>query len=736
MTADMADMMGLGSDLPVSGHGRGRLLARGLTGVLVAAMAAFLLLRMELYRLPLPESTRVALAATAFIVFGVAALIMCGLAARAAPAYERRAWVLLALGASLMVLGDSMSLYAGGSSGLGAPPTTLAPTAVWISSYVAFFAAAVSFVEPVPGGGLARFRRSLDAALVVLMAAAIVFAVALFPAYGMRPDRPLLPAVLSYASLVLAISLIVLVVTSRPRLRVWHVPLVIALAAVAAGSLVGLFAPEAGLGAHGEGLGQVVDLPWLVAYAMFTLAAFVRIRQRRIAPHLQELKLQTPPPWAAIALMAAIFLALPAFIYLGVAWEGDPLGFWLFTGLAALLGLVAIGRNLVLTLENTSLRERSLLDPLTDLFNHRYFHERLDAELRRADREASPLSIVCIDVDDFDKVNTGYGHAVGDQRLRSIADRLSEAARVTDVVCRVGGDEFAVIMPDTEPVEAYKACLRLQDAVGTDDDACPLPIGLSIGVAGTPEHGSEREKLVQRADGALYWAKFHGRAQVVIYDPTLVVALGPEQRIEMLEEESYVRMVQLLAAVVDARDPYTQQHSRSVAGLAVRFCDAMGVEPERIEAIETAALLHDVGKIGVPDGVLLKTGALSDEEYSQVKEHPGLAARILSAIPRQEVLPWIVAHHERWDGAGYPNGLKGEGIPFEARVLAICDAYDAMTSQRTYRTAIEPAGALDELIDKAGSQFDPHMTAIFVALMRDVIKREKPRAGEVLAAAG
>jgi diguanylate cyclase (GGDEF)-like protein/putative nucleotidyltransferase with HDIG domain len=434
--------------------------------------------------------------------------------------------------------------------------------------------------------------------------------------------------------------------------------------------------------------------------------------------------------------MAAIFLALPVFIYLGVAWEGDPLGFWLFTGLAALLGLVAIGRNLVLTLENTSLRERSLLDPLTDLYNHRYFHERLDAELRRADREASPLSIVCVDVDDFDKVNTAYGHAAGDRRLRSIADRLSDATRVTDVVCRIGGDEFAVIMPDTEPVEAYKACLRLQDAVGSDDDACPLPIGLSIGVAGAPEHGTAREELVQRADGALYWAKFHGRAQVVIYDPTLIIALGPEERIEMLEEESYVRMVQLLAAVVDARDPYTQEHSRSVASLAVRFCEAMGVEPERIEAIETAALLHDVGKIGVPDGTLLKPGALDDEEYSQIKEHPKLAARILSAIPRQEVLPWITSHHERWDGKGYPDGLSGETIPFEARVLALCDAYDAMTSRRTYRTAIEPEDALDELIDGAGSQFDPHLTAIFVALMRDAVRREGRRTADALAAAG
>ncbi len=726
----MAYGLDMGGDLPDSETGHNRVLFRGATGLAVVAIVAFLLLKTQVYHLPLGETTTTAVSAVAFVLFAVLAPISCVLAARVAPRHERSGWLLLATGSALMAAGDALSLSVGGSDALGAAPSTPVASMVWISSYVAFFVAALGFLDPVPALAVRRLRRAVDIILVVLLVAAVVFSFALFPAYGMRPQRDLVQSLLSYLSLVLSISLLVVVFTSRPRLRFWHLPLLVAALAVIAGSLLATLFPWAELELAGGAVAQVRDLPWLIAYGMFTLAAIVRVRQRGVSLRFQEVQVRPTPLWSAIAVMAATFLALPAFVYLGVSWEGDSLGVWLFTGLAALLGLATIGRNVVLSLENDSLRQHALVDPLTKLYNHRFFHERLATEIERALREESELSLVCVDVDDFDQTNNIYGHAAGDRRLEAIAASLRASARTTDFVCRIGGDEFALVMPNTSAVDAYKVCLRLQDETRTADADCPLPVGLSAGIASTPEHGETRDELAHKADGALYWAKLHGREQVIVYDPELVVTLGPEQRIQLLEEESYVRMVQLLASAVDARDPYTQQHSRRVAMLAVRFSEAIGLDPERSRQLETAALLHDVGKIGVADAVLRKNDRLTDEEYSQVKQHPQLAVRILNAIPKRDVLlPWISAHHERWDGAGYPNGLQADDIPLEARILALCDAYDAMTSARPYRRAMRAEDALLELTQGAGTQFDATLAAAFVEHMRGLLAEQQGVAG-------
>jgi diguanylate cyclase (GGDEF)-like protein len=493
----------------------------------------------------------------------------------------------------------------------------------------------------------------------------------------------------------------------------------VALLAIAAGSLAQTLLAGRSFPDAPAGLDSVFDVPWLVAYASLTLAAVVRVRYRSVTSNVMEAGRRPSRRWIPVATVAMTFVAMPAFVYLGLSWKGDPVGYWVFAGLAGLLGLLAIGRNAVLTLENTSLRARTVVDPLTELFNHRFFHERLAVEIERARREESPLALASIDLDDFDQVNNVYGHAAGDRRLRAVAEALRRAARSTDIVCRIGGDEFALIMPATSSVDAYKVCLRLQEAARFADPYCPLATGFSAGIAATPEHAESRDDLLRKADGALYWAKLHGREQIVVYDPELIVALGPEQRIELLEEESYVRMVQLLASAVDARDPYTQQHSRRVAALAVGFAQVLGMSEDHLERLRIAALLHDVGKIGVPDAVLRKPDRLDEAEYRQVKEHPHLAVRILQAIPHADILPWIRCHHERWDGRGYPDGLAAEDIPVEARILAICDAYDAMTSSRPYRPAMLTAEALAEIDANAGTQFDADLAELFVIFMND-----------------
>lgn len=712
-----AEVPSMDSGASLSRSDSPRVLTRVAASIVLAAILSLVLMRAGLHTLSVPASTAHAMTAAVFVAFALTAPIACAICGFLAPLHERRGWSLLALGSALMVSGDAVSLASGGSGALGAASETPAATIVWASSFAVFFVAALGFLDPLPTR-LARARRAVDIALVILVVAALVFSAALFPAYGLNAQRAVTEGLFGYTTLALSISLIVVAVAYRPRLRRWHMPLALGLLAVAAGALLETLGPVRGEGVSSAAIFEIADAPLLVAYGMLALAAVVRIRYRHADLEAREVNIARVSRRATIAMLTAVFLALPAFLYLGITWQGDPLGFWVFTGLASMLGLTALGRNVILTFENASLRQRALVDPLTELFNHRYFQERLQAEIDRATREGTPLTLVSFDVDDFNQLNNVYGHAAGDRRLRAIGQHLTDFSRAADIVCRVGGDEFAVIMPNTLPIEAYKVCLRLQESVGQIDPTCPLPTGFSAGIAGVPEHASTREELTQMANGALYWAKFHGREQVVVFDPDLVVALDPEDRIGLLEQESYVQMVQLLACAVDARDPYTQQHSRRVAALAVHFAQSLGLDDEHVCRIETAALLHDVGKIGVADAVLRKSAGLTDREYRQVKEHPRLAARILSAIPRREILPWITSHHERWDGEGYPDGLAAEDIPLEARILSICDAYDAMTSARPYRPPMPTEDALDELLANAGTQFDAALAHSFVNLMR------------------
>jgi len=270
-------------------------------------------------------------------------------------------------------------------------------------------------------------------------------------------------------------------------------------------------------------------------------------------------------------------------------------------------------------------------------------------------------------------------------------------------------------MPATGVDEAMEVCRRLGDVIRTGHGEIP-PLTTSVGVAMFPQHAGDAEELIRRADGALYWAKRNGRNRILVFDSDTVEDLSAEERALRVEEQSYLHLVEVLAAAVDARDAYTQYHSQKVAALAASLAGSLGFDDRRVALIRTAALLHDVGKIGVSDVVLRKSGKLSDEEFAQIRQHPELGQRILCASPFADVLPWILSHHERWDGNGYPNGLGGEAIPVEARILAVCDAYDAMVTDRPYREAMDRDQALVELIRGSGTQFDAEIVKAFLRL--------------------
>lgn len=646
----------------------------------------------------------------------LATVLTTAIAARITVRRERMAWLMVLSGVLLMLLGDLASTSVSGAPRQPLSLATSFPALLWFASYLPYLLAYTMFMESSRDRLIERARRIVELVLLVSLVTLTLYVTVLFPIYGRTPDDSLVSTLLFFASLSVSFSLLLYLAMTRPRLSPWHSPLVWSLITVSLGSLIDALTAITGMGL---GLFTPVNgLPWFMGYALVGIAGVERIRFASDTPRNLSIVLHKPSPLWGTSLSALTFAGLPVFVYYDSIWSGDALGDVSFSLLISVAAVVAIGRNLAIAAENSSLRRHATTDPLTGLYNHRHFHERLAVEVGRAGRSGHPLSVVAIDVDDFDRVNNVYGHSAGDARLRSIAERLAAASRSTDILCRVGGDEFSIVMPDTDPIDAFKVCLRLQDFLHEPDDVCPLPISLSIGIANLPEHADNAEDLVQRADGALYWAKFHGREQIVIYDDTLVRSLGPEERIARLEEESYVNMVQLLSSAVDARDPYTHHHSRRVAELTVALAREIGIDEEGVATLETAALLHDVGKIGVPDAVLRKPDVLTAHERELVNEHPLLGARILGAIPRQEILPWIASHHERWDGAGYPAGLSGDDIPLQARIIALCDSFDAMTSDRPYRPGLGLQEACAEIAACAGGQFDPDLAPRFIDVLQ------------------
>ncbi len=361
---------------------------------------------------------------------------------------------------------------------------------------------------------------------------------------------------------------------------------------------------------------------------------------------------------------------------------------------------------------------RSANDPLTGLANHRGFQERLQQEVTRARRHRRSLSLALVDIDRFRRVNEQHGHEAGDKVLQAIATQLQSAARDTDLVARVGGEEIAWLMPETEAMEAWQAVDRAREAVAR----LALPhvgrVTVSAGVCDLDQSGSGGE-LLRLAEGALYWAKQHGRDVAFLYSPEVVEVLSDAEHAERLTRLQALQSIRVLARAVDAKDPSTRQHSERVSEVARVLAGALGWSPDDASALRDAGLVHDVGKIAVPDAILFKPDRLTDAEFTRVRAHAALGAEIVADVLSSAQVAWVRGHHERWDGAGYPDGLSGDGIPEGARILTLADAWDVMTSARPYGEPLSREDALAECRDCSGRQFWPAAVAALERLVAD-----------------
>lgn len=345
-------------------------------------------------------------------------------------------------------------------------------------------------------------------------------------------------------------------------------------------------------------------------------------------------------------------------------------------------------------------------DPLTGLLNRRGFAEAFDVELDRVRRTDGRLSVVVGDIDRFKEVNDRLGHAAGDQTLRAVATAIRSRKRSWDLAARVGGEELALIVPDTDEHGAYALAERLRAAV----EALPRPretpvLTVSFGIASFPVHGESRAALLRSADQALYAAKRLGRNRSVISSAEVpgILARPPRGR-----EDGRVDLASLLglAEALDVRESGSPSHSQRVGRYAELIARELGMSPDAVERVRIAGVLHDVGRVGVPDETLRKPGPLTAEEWRRVRSHPEIGARMLATTEFGDIGGWILAHHERPDGAGYPDGLTAGELPLEASILAVADAYEAMTAERPYREPLDHAAAARELRAGSGRQFE------------------------------
>jgi diguanylate cyclase (GGDEF)-like protein len=550
------------------------------------------------------------------------------------------------------------------------------PTIAVLGGVLALCVAAV-FVEahPVPIEGISSEGISLAAVFIV--GAAVI--------YGWAP------AVMTGF---LAMAIIELVQRRHSAIRLAYNSSVYALGGAAAGAASALVGHRAGVAS-------------LFFDVVLAAAAFYAVNIPLIAGIISRWAREPFLPllvrgvyWTAVpfSIMASVSLML------AVLWDRSPL---LATALVGPLVAIALYQRSVYS-ALTAMR-LALTDPLTGLGNHRHFHERLQRDLDRAQSEGFALTVCLLDIDNFKQINDRFGHPVGDRVLAQVATRLRQGGEAF----RLGGDEFALLLPRRDEHESLSIAKAIIERVSETECDHRGPISMSAGIASYPQHGVDRSELVRVADSALYLAKEQGKNTVRVYRPDLIELAELRRLAEGPDRAARLRAAASLAHAVDARDAYTGSHSYMVGELAARIARRMGLDAEAIELTRLAGSLHDLGKLAIPEEILRKPGPLNEAERLVLERHPHIGFRMLDSLGVEPVATWVLHHHERWDGAGYPERKAGESIPLGARILFVADAYDAMTTDRVYRSRLSHERAMIELERCAGTQFDPDVVAAF-----------------------
>jgi diguanylate cyclase (GGDEF)-like protein len=381
-------------------------------------------------------------------------------------------------------------------------------------------------------------------------------------------------------------------------------------------------------------------------------------------------------------------------------------------------------------------RITSLTDALTGVGSRRLLEDKLEAECARAKRYERAFSVAIIDLDNFKTINDVFGHATGDDALKKLAECMESQKRIPDILARYGGDEFVILMPETEAKDALIFMERIRAKVQKIEVQKNVSMTISCGIAQSmPDFSDSSSDLIRRADLALYEAKSAGRNCAKIWNEKMSKVLKAGdiefERIKKLKrrvaglseqaEKMFIQSIWGLVQALEAKDPYAKKHSESVMHYAVGIAEIMKISPKQLEVLRRAAMIHDIGNIGVPDAILSKPGPLTPHERRIIEQHPLIAVRILDKMSflEQEVVI-VRSHHEKWNGQGYPDGLSNTSIPIGARILAVADTFDALISDRSYHNSRSIAEAIGILTDSSGYDFDPDVVKALVLWVRKI----------------
>jgi len=642
----------------------------------------------------------------------VLALALAFRAARLTAGASRKLWTMVGCALSLWVAGElTVSFY---SVALGAdPPFPGISDAFFLAFY---FSLIVTFLVALrPALNVQSWKAVLDASVLAVTVGYVGWTIVIEPQLAQPASLATLVGaaypVLDVAMLTILVSLI-LASFHRPPLS-----LIVLTAAIAIGGITDSVAGYISLNALASELSWL-KIGWEMEAVLLVAAALLAVRpmERLPSPAASEPRdrgLTLALAGVAVTLALVIFDAVDSVISVS-------------TGVIALYVVGALALRLHLTsrardrfageLEDSLLEQRRIADTdeLTGLHNRRYADRHLDEHVRAGPDDVMPeTGLLILDLDHFKQINDRHGHPVGDDVLRMAAGRLGAAARPGDVVARYGGEEFMVILPGVQRALLGEVAERFRASIAEQPfdigDSMSLVLTASVGGASMPADAATLTELLRIADRSLYSAKSMGRNRVQIGSH------GDEGSIEALMERSTVlNFVQDLVDYVDAAHG-ASDHGRYTARWAVLVADELGLDASQRLRVAAAGRLHDIGKLGVPDEILATPHLLDEHGWEQVRRHPDIGADILAMAPGlSDVAAVVRQHHEHYDGSGYPAKLAGDDICIEARVLAVCDTWAAMRSDRPYRKAMSDADALAELRRVAGGQLDARVVAAFL----------------------
>jgi len=380
--------------------------------------------------------------------------------------------------------------------------------------------------------------------------------------------------------------------------------------------------------------------------------------------------------------------------------------------------LETLGCQIGVAIHNTQLLEKMgklyLIDDLTGLYNRLYLEEVLETEIYRSLRCGNSFSLVMMDLDGFKTYIDKFGRQSGDCALQALALTLKSELRKIDVACRCGGDEFSIVLPITDAQKAQRVVDRIRavflEMFGVKSCHIESPLGLSAGITQFPQAAVTAQDMIYLADSALYCAKKNKRNKSVLISDLTIVPTSQTYR--------EAQQVYSLVEFVERKELFTLGHAKNVSKISGLLGKVIGLSVEELYKLHTAAFLHDIGKSRVPASLLTKPDRLTREEREIMKSHSLEGARLVArAVEFIELVPIVKHHHEKYDGTGYPNGLKGDKIPLLSRIICIADAFDTMIRQRSYSAAKSSKDALNEICKCSGTQFDPKLVSVLVAIL-------------------